>query len=180
MLTAKFQSSTYRRLMRMMTVIIVAGIISVLVQGLGDPGPHRDEALAFVLLAAGGLALMLRRFLRVAVYAHDDHLRIVNPLRTYVVPWSNVASVQFVQRAGRTDPVVITTEERTIPIVGLAVPIWRARAPERSDAGAQLRSLADLAPQRHNPQGGSHTEHRHDGRGIDGSREGDRRSANAR
>lgn len=160
MLSAKFQSSTYRRLQWMMTVIIVAGIVSVLVQGLGDPGPYADEALAFLMLAAAGLAVMLRRFHRVAAYAYDDHLRIVNPLRTWVVPWSSVASVQFVQRGGRTDAAVITTEGRTIHIVGLAVPIWRADAPERSDAGAQLRSLTELTPQGRTPQCGSRSGHR--------------------
>lgn len=147
MLTVRLQSTTWRRGSRALVAVLALCQAVVVVQAFGAPGEHRGTVIGFALVTSFGLGLLLYRlFLRPAVYADADGLRVVNPLRTYVVSWPDLDAIEFGRHtSGRVQVVARCVDGRQIALTALAVPVWREREPERSDAAAKLSALMELA-----------------------------------
>lgn len=65
----------------------------------GDLGPGLPQAVA-ALIGLLALSVLLLRIAYLRVVLHDDHVRVVNPLRTHQIAWSDIEDIDLVSQGG--------------------------------------------------------------------------------
>ena len=92
-------SKYHHRLYLAVTVILVASAAGMLVAAVSwsDASPGGATAIAVLTLLAAGVTL---RISRLRVVLREDHLELVNPIRTHRIPWSAIADIDTVVSYG--------------------------------------------------------------------------------
>jgi len=137
-------------------IALFGGIGSVLAVAeaitIDDPDVTRPERVAWII---GGLALgafCLLRGARAGVYVLPEGIRIVNPFRTKIVPWRQIA--QFSLRSWGPFPLmghVDLIDHSSEHIFGIEAPnpLTRPRSRSAQKLIAELNEVLDLARSGH-------------------------------